>query len=375
MKVVVAPDSFKGNMTSREVADHIENGIRHVFKDAKVIKIPMADGGEGTVEAMVSATNGKIIYHEVMGPLGERVKGFYGILGDGETAVIEIAAASGLPLIPQNKLNPAITTTYGTGELIKYALDMGIKKLIVGLGGSGTNDGGAGIAQALGAKLKDKDGKEIAPGGINLKYLSDIDIMGLDKRLKEVDVLVACDVSNPLCGPEGASFVYGPQKGATPEMVIELDNALKNYKKVIKRDLGIDLSGVAGAGAAGGAGGGLVAFLGAKLRPGIQLVCDTIGFSDILQDADLLITGEGKVDEQTVNGKTPVGVASYAKKKGIPVIAVAGMLGSGYETLHDFGIDALFDINPRPMTLEESIAESARNLELTVEEIMRVLKY
>lgn len=373
MKIIVAPDSFKGNMTSYEVARHIEKGIKRVFSDAEVVILPMADGGEGTVEALVKATNGEIITLDVTGPQRDRVKGFYGILGDGQTAVVEIAAASGLPLVPEDKLNPEMATSYGTGELIKDALNRGIKKLIIGLGGSATNDGGAGIVQALGIKLLDGRGNSIELGGIHLKDLCHIDVSGLDERIKDVEILVACDVDNPLCGPRGASAVYGPQKGATPEMVRKLDSALAHFADVIKADLGVDVLNMPGAGAAGGAGAGLVAFLGARLLPGIKLVCDAVNLDKHLEDADLVITGEGKIDGQTIHGKTPVGVASYAKKHGVPVFAIGGMLGEGYEMLHDYGIDALFDINPRTMTLSESINESAENLEKTTEEIMRAI--
>ncbi|SHF67702.1 glycerate kinase [Caldanaerobius fijiensis DSM 17918] len=373
MKIIVAPDSFKGNMTSYEVACHIEKGIKRVFSDADVVILPMADGGEGTVEALVKATNGEIISLDVTGPQRDRVKGFYGILGDGQTAVVEIAAASGLPLVPEDKLNPETATSYGTGELIKDALNRGIKKLIIGLGGSATNDGGAGIVQALGVKLLDERGNSIELGGIHLKDLCHIDVSGLDERIKDVEILVACDVDNPLCGPRGASAVYGPQKGATPEMVRRLDSALAHFADVIKAELGVDVLNMPGAGAAGGAGAGLVAFLGARLLPGIKLVCDAVNLDRHLENADLVITGEGKIDGQTIHGKTPVGVASYAKKHGVPVFAIGGMLGEGYEVLHDYGIDALFDINPRTMTLSESIKESSENLEKTTEEIMRAI--
>ncbi|WP_026485991.1 glycerate kinase [Caldanaerobius polysaccharolyticus] len=373
MKIVVAPDSFKGNMTAYEVAYHVEKGIKRVFKDAEVVILPMADGGEGTVEALVKATRGQIISLDVMGPQRDKVKGFYGILGDGKTAVVEIAAASGLPLVSEDRLNPETATSYGTGELIRDALNHGIKKLIIGLGGSATNDGGAGIAQALGVKLMDEKGNAIDLGGINLKNLHHIDMSELDKRINDVEVLVACDVDNPLCGPRGASAVYGPQKGATPEMVIRLDEALAHFADVVKKDLGIDIMNMPGAGAAGGAGGGLVAFLGACLQPGIKLVCDAVNLDEQLKGADLVITGEGKIDGQTAHGKTPVGVASYAKRHGVPVFAIGGMLGEGYEVLHDYGIDALFDINPRTMTLSESIKESPENLEKVTEEIMRAI--
>ncbi|GAF82011.1 unnamed protein product, partial [marine sediment metagenome] len=276
MKIVVAPDSFKGSLTAVEVSDAIAQGVREIFPEAEIVKIPMADGGDGTVQCLVNATRGKILKEKVTGPLGDEVLASYGILGDKKTAVIEMAEASGLTLVPKNKRNPLITTTYGTGQLIKAALDQGCRKMIIGIGGSATNDGGAGMVQALGAKLLDKDGEEIGFGGGELKKLNRIDISNLDNRLSDTKVLVASDVNNPLCGPKGASRIYGPQKGATPELIEELDKSLAHFAKLVKRDLHKDIKNIPGAGAAGGLGAGLMAFLDAELRPGIEIIIEIV---------------------------------------------------------------------------------------------------
>lgn len=300
MKIVVAPDSFKGSLTAIEVADGIEQGIREIFPEAEIVKIPMADGGDGTVQCLVNATGGKILREKVIDPLGEEVLASYGILGDKKTAVIEMAEASGLTLVSENKRNPLITTTYGTGQLIRAALNQGCRKMIIGIGGSATNDGGAGMVQALGAKLLDKEEKEIGFGGGELKKISRIDIRHMDKRLSDTKIVVASDVTNPLCGPKGASRVYGPQKGATPEMAVELDKSLAHFAKMIKRDLHKDVKNIPGAGAAGGLGASLMAFLNAELRPGIDIVIEVVRLEEAIKGADLVITGEGKIDSQTI---------------------------------------------------------------------------
>ena len=320
------------------------------------MKVPIADGGEGTVEALVTATGGKMIVTEVLGPLNERVEACWGILGDGETAVIEMATASGLPLIPKEKRNPLITTTYGTGELIKEALDRGLRKLIIGIGGSATNDGGAGVAQALGIKLLDDQGKELSHGGAALINLAEIDLSGLDSRLQETTIMVACDVDNPLCGERGASAVFGPQKGATPEMVAELDAALQNYQKIACKATGRNIAELPGAGAAGGLGAGLMFFTSAKLRPGVDIVIEATGLSDLVATADLVITGEGCTDFQTAFGKAPVGVAKLANQFGVPIVCLSGSLGQGHHDVLDCGIDALMNIIPCPICLEECMA-------------------
>jgi len=353
MKIVVAPDSFKGSLTAVEVADAIEQGIREIFPEAEIVKIPMADGGDGTVQCLVNATGGEILKEKVTGPLEDEVLASYGILGDKKTAVIEMAEASGLTLVPENKRNPLITTTYGTGELIKIALDQGCRKMIIGIGGSATNDGGAGMVQALGVKLLDKDEEELGFGGGELKKVFRIDTKYLDNRLSETKVLVASDVSNPLCGPKGASWIYGPQKGATPEIIKELDESLAHFAEIVKRDLNKDVKDIPGAGAAGGLGASLMAFLDAELRPGIEIVIEIVRLEQAIKDADLVITGEGKIDSQTIYGKAPIGVARIAKKYNIPVIAVAAIIGDDADIVHQYGINALIKISEPPMSLAE----------------------
>jgi len=353
MKIVVAPDSFKGSLTAVEVADAIEQGIREIFPEAEIVKIPMADGGDGTVQCLVTATGGKILKEKVTGPLGDEVLASYGILGDKKTAVIEMAEASGLTLVPENKRNPLITTTYGTGQLIKAALDQGCRKMIVGIGGSATNDGGAGMVQALGVKLLDKDEEELGFGGGELKKVFRIDTKYLDNRLSETKVLVASDVSNPLCGPKGASWIYGPQKGATPEVIEELDESLAHFAEIVKRDLNKDVKDIPGAGAAGGLGASLMAFLDAELRPGIDIVIEIVKLERAIKGADLVITGEGKIDSQTIYGKAPIGVAKIAQKYNIPVIAVAAIIGDDADIVHQYGINTLIKISEPPMSLAE----------------------
>mgnify|MGYP000927947131 FL=1 len=359
-KVVVAPDSFKGSLTARQVCQAAQEGLRRVWPEAEVVSVPMADGGEGTVQSLVDATAGRIINIDVAGPLGEPVAAFFGVLGDAVTAVIEMAAASGLPLVPRGRRNPLTATTRGTGELIASALDMGCRRFIIGVGGSATNDGGAGMAQALGIRLIDARGADIGPGGAELARLARIDASGLDVRASESEFLVACDVDNPLTGPRGASAVYGPQKGATPEMVEILDDALRNLAAVIRRDLGADVDGIPGAGAAGGLGAGLTAFLGARLKRGIEIVTETTRLGDKMKGAALVITGEGRTDFQTLFGKTPMGVASVAKSLGIPVVVISGSVAEDARGLYAHGIDALMSIAKGPCTIEEAIAHAGQ---------------
>ena len=366
MKIVVAPDSFKGSLTAVEVSDAIEQGIREIFPEAEIKKIPMADGGDGTVQCLVNATGGKILKEKVTGPLGDEVWASYGILGDKKTAVIEMAEASGLTLVPENKRNPLITTTYGTGQLIKSALGQGCRKMIIGIGGSATNDGGAGMVQALGGILLDKGGEEIGFGGGELKKVFRINTKYLDKRLSETKVLIASDVSNPLCGPKGASRVYGPQKGATPEMIKKLDESLAYFAEIIKRDLNKDIKDMPGAGAAGGLGAGLIAFLDAELRQGIEIIIEIVKLERAIQDADLVITGEGKIDSQTIYGKAPIGVAKIAKKYNVPVIAVAAIIGDDADIVHQYGIDTLLKISEPPMNLNESKVKKYRLIKKTI---------
>ncbi|WP_299686877.1 glycerate kinase [uncultured Vibrio sp.] len=365
MKIVIAPDSYKESLTAMEVACAIENGFKQIFSNAEYVKLPMADGGEGTVQSMVDATNGSVIKCDVTGPMGETVSGFYGLLGDGNTVVIEMAAASGLHLVEPEKRNPLLTTTFGTGELIKAALNNGAKHIIVGIGGSATNDGGIGMAQALGARLLDSNGEELGYGGGELARLTTIDLSGLDVRLRNVRLEVACDVDNPLCGPKGASHIFGPQKGATPEMVNTLDSNLAHYAEIIKTQVGSDIKNCAGAGAAGGLGAALIGLLNAELRPGIDIVMDEINLSEIVKDADLVITGEGRIDSQTVHGKTPIGVARTAKQYNLPVIGIAGCLADDCAIVHDHGIDVVFSVVNAAVDLPTALAQAQANLELT----------
>ncbi|EOD54259.1 glycerate kinase [Aeromonas molluscorum] len=365
MKIVIAPDSFKESLSAMEVADAIEAGFKQVFPDATYVKLPMADGGEGTVRSLVDATDGRIVTALVTAPLGNRVEGFLGLLGDGKRAVIEMAAASGLHLVAPEQRNPLLTSSFGTGELILAALDLGVTHLILGIGGSATNDGGAGMIQALGGKLLKADGSAIELGGAGLAELATIDLSGLDPRLSELVIEVACDVNNPLCGPKGASAVFGPQKGATPEMVQQLDANLAHYADCIEQALGKQVKELPGAGAAGGMGAALVGLLGAELKPGIQIVIEALDLACVLQDADLVITGEGRIDSQTIHGKTPMGVARCAKQFGKPVIGIAGCLTDDCGVVHEHGIDAVFAVVNRAMSLPEALQTASTNLTLT----------
>lgn len=373
MRIVVAPDSYKGSLSAVGVANAIERGILAVFPNAEVCKVPIADGGEGTVEALVTSTHGKIIQQEVQGPLGDVVTACWGLLGDGQTAVIEMASASGLTLVPKDKRDPRITTSHGTGELLKAALDHGMRKFIIGIGGSATNDGGMGMAQALGVRFLDKDNKELAPGGAALANLDYIDLSGIDPRLAESTILVACDVDNPLCGPKGASAVYGPQKGATPEMVLQLDQALHQFAAIATKATGKDIAKTPGAGAAGGVGTGLLFFTNAKLMPGIDIILSATGFNDIVKNAAFVITGEGNTDFQTAFGKAPVGVAKIAKQYSVPTICLSGGLGKGCDDVLLQGIDALMSIVPRPVPLEECIQSADIFIEQAAARLCRLI--
>jgi len=373
MKIVIAPQGFKGNLSAQRVAEAIALGIKRVLVDAEMDIVPMADGGEGTLEALVHNTRGRILTTEVTGPLGGTVVARWGILGDGVSAVVEMAAASGITLVPFEKLNPLVTTTYGTGQLIQAALDAQCRKIIVGIGGSATNDGGAGMAQALGVSLLDKDGVDLSVGGAALSELERIDISGLDRRLANCQIVVACDVKNPLCGKTGASKVYGPQKGATEQMCHQLDDALSNYARVIKKDLGVDVYNIPGAGAAGGMGAGLVAFLGAELKPGIEIVSDTVGLSEHLKGAALVFTGEGRIDVQTFFGKTVDGVAAKAKMSGIPVVAIAGGIAGDVRALYQRGVDVVMSIAPGPISLRECMNGAEAYIEDTAERAIKLI--
>ena len=374
MRIIVAPDSYKGSVSALAVAEAMERGVVKVFPYAEVFKIPIADGGEGTVEALVAATGGQMIRQEVQGPLGASLQSYWGMLGDGETAVIEMAAASGLPLLSKEQRDPRITSTYGTGQLIKAALDKGVKKIIIGIGGSATNDGGTGMAKALGARFFDSSGQELREGGAALADLASIDLSGFDKRVAQVEMLVACDVDNPLCGTRGASAVYGPQKGATPAMVQELDAALARFAAVAQESTGKDVADHAGAGAAGGLGAGLLFFTPAKLRPGVEIVLETMGFTELVSQAAFVITGEGRTDFQTAFGKAPVGVAKAAKRFNVPVLCLSGGLGDGAEDVLDHGIDGIMSIISRPMELEECMLHGEALIEAGAERLCRFLK-
>lgn len=376
MRIVVAPDSFKGGMTAKEAADAIETGIQPIFPDAEIVKVPMADGGEGTVQSLVDATDGQLIHETVTGPLGTPVDAVYGILGDGQTAVIEMAAASGIQYVDDHTHNPLITTTYGTGELMIAALNRGATQLILGIGGSATNDGGAGMAQALGVQLLDATGTELAPGGGALDQLTRIDLSQVDPRIADTQILIASDVTNPLVGPDGASAVFGPQKGATSAMVVQLDANLTHYAAVIQETLGIDLATYPGAGAAGGLGAGLLAFTKSEMRKGIEIVIEYAGLKEKAQGADLVFTGEGGIDFQTKFGKTPYGVAQATKAvaPNAPVVVVAGNVGQGIESLYeDNVIDAVFSIVPGVTTLADALANGPQNLSRTAENVARLI--
>lgn len=373
MKIVAAPNAFKESLSAVGVAQSIARGVHRVLPQAEVVQVPVADGGDGTVEALVAATGGRIIKRRVTGPLGEPVNAYFGLLGDGHTAVVEMAVASGLHLVPENERNPLKTTTYGTGELIAAALDRGAKKVIVGIGGSATVDGGAGMAQALGCSLLDEGDRDIPRGGQGLAQLSRVDICKRHHALSEVKTVVACDVDNPLTGPHGAPAVYGPQKGATPEMVQQLDGYLASYARIVKRDLGLEIDTVPGAGAAGGLGAGLMAFLGAQLKSGVEIVIEASKLEQKLAGADLVITGEGKLDGQTAFGKAPVGVSRLAKKHGIPVVALAGALADDAGEVLNHGIDAIFSIVPRPMSLSEAMRGAEEFVVRATEQIVRLI--
>jgi len=362
LKIVIAPDSFKESLSAMEVATEIEAGFREIFPSAEYCKFPVADGGEGTVQAMIEATSGRRVDVTVTGPLGEPVQAFYGLTGNDEIAIIEMAAASGLELVPPQLRNPLKTSSYGTGELIRSALNDGARRFIIGIGGSATNDGGAGMLQALGVHLFDANGTELGRGGEELARLARIDISNMDPRLNECVINVACDVNNPLVGPAGASAIFGPQKGATPEMVKLLDCNLSHYAEVIARDLGVEVADVPGAGAAGGMGAAILAFLGGRLRPGIDIVTDAINLGAAIKTADLVITGEGRIDSQTIKGKTPIGVARVAQAYGVPVIGLAGCLANDAAVVHQHGIDAVFCAVRKACSVEEALREAAFNV-------------
>ncbi|MFK7691295.1 glycerate kinase [Paenibacillus sp. HJGM_3] len=373
VRIVVAPDSFKGSLSAVEVARSIVTGLGRSGLEADIVQVPMADGGEGTVDAVLTAIGGERRTLTVTGPMGEPVEAFYGVLEDG-TAVIEMAAASGLPLVPEMRRNPLQATSYGTGELMRDALDRGCTRLLLGIGGSATNDGGMGMAQALGVRFIDAAGRELVTGGQQLERIERIDVSGLHPRLAagEVPVDVCCDVTNPLCGPNGASAVYGPQKGATPAMIERLDKGLDLYAMRIAMYLGVRVRDVPGAGAAGGMGAGLLAFCQAQLKPGIRELTALTRLEESIRGASLVITGEGRTDAQTANGKVPAGIAALGQQHGVPVVCLSGGLGDGVEELYAHGLTALFSIANRPLTLDEAMREGAALLEQAAENIARL---
>jgi len=370
-RVLVAPDSFKGSLSAVQAAEAMERGVLAAWPDARVVKVPIADGGEGTVDALVTATQGRFESRTVRGPLGRPVEARWGVLGDGRTAVIEMAAASGITLVPEGRRDPRVASTFGTGQLIRSALDEGFRRIVVGIGGSATNDGGSGMAKALGVRFVDGRGETLPEGGAALSRLVSIELSGIDPRLVETEILVACDVDNPLTGPRGASAIFGPQKGATPAVVAELDAALERYARVASAVTGRDVAGRPGAGAAGGLGAGLLFFTPARLVPGIDLVLDSTRFDDQVRGATLVIVGEGRTDHQTAMGKAPVGVARVAARHGVPVLLVSGSLGPGAEEVLAQGIGRMVQAAPEGMPVPEAMSRAAELLEAAVAKSLR----
>jgi len=366
LKIVVAPNSFKGSLSASQAAAAIARGVRAALPDADVLEIPVADGGEGTVEALVSARKGIYRSVEVEGPLGDPVQATYGVIDDGRTGVVELASASGLTLIPADKREPRKTSTYGFGQLLNAVRGQGVGSIIAGIGGSATNDGGAGMAQALGYRFLDTTGRDLPRGGAELARLERIDAAAFDAGWRSISVMVACDVTNPLTGPQGASYIYGPQKGADERAVRELDQALAHLAEIIERDLGRRVADVPGAGAAGGAGAGLIAFLDARLVPGAPLVVDASGFDRALPGARLVITGEGRVDGQTAFGKAPGEVAKRARAAGIPTLLLAGSKGPGWESLISIGVTSVVTLaqegDPEGHNLQVLMRDAAQEL-------------
>ncbi|WP_270181162.1 glycerate kinase [Alkalihalobacillus sp. CinArs1] len=371
MKIVIAPDSFKGSLSAVEAAEAIERGVKKALPESDATMVPIADGGEGTLETLVVATGGFTRSVTVMGPLGDDVEAIYGILGDGETCVIEMASASGIGLVPKGELNPFLATTYGTGELIAEALDDGYRKFILAIGGSATNDGGAGMLQALGARLLNELGGSVGFGGGNLKHVRKIDLEGFDERVADSTFLIASDVENPLIGPSGASFVFGPQKGASAEGVEVLDQHLEHWADEVERTTGVRLHDKPGAGAAGGIGGAFQAFFPSRMERGIDVVIAYTDLEEKLVGAELAITGEGQVDSQTASGKTPMGVAQAANDLGIPTVVIAGSVGDGIEALYPYGVIGVHSMVNRPMTLDAAMKEASRLLESSTEQVVR----
>ena len=373
MKIVIAPDSFKDSLSAEKVADAIAAGLADVFPQAQLVKCPMADGGEGTVEAIVAAGNGQLRRNQVQGPLGAPVEAHWGWLPDSHTAIIEMAEASGLQLVAPGQRDACISSTFGTGELIRAALDAGAQRVILAIGGSATNDAGAGALQALGLGLFDEQGNSLARGGLALARLARIDLGGLDPRLARVRFEIAADVNNPLCGEQGASAIFGPQKGASPEQVRLLDQALGHFADHCARVLPKDVRQEPGSGAAGGLGFAAKAFFGAQFRAGVEVVAELVGLAEAVKGADLVITGEGRFDAQTLRGKTPFGVARIARAQGVPVVVLAGTLGEGYQALYEHGINAAFALTSGPMSLQDACARAPQLLTDRARDIARLL--
>ncbi|WP_278406629.1 glycerate kinase [Pseudomonas rhodesiae] len=372
MKIIIAPDSFKDSLSAAGVAQAIVEGLAQVWPDAQMIQCPMADGGEGTVDAVLAACHGELRRQTVHGPLGAPVQARWGWLADSHTAIIEMAEASGLQLLPPDQRDACRTTTFGTGELIRAALETGARRIILAIGGSATNDGGAGAMQALGVQLFDADDQPLPPGGLALAQLARISLDSLDPRVAEVRFEIAADVNNPLCGPHGASAIFGPQKGASPQQVQQLDAALGHFADHCARVLPTDVRDEPGSGAAGGLGFAAKAFLGAQFRAGVEVVADLVGLDAAVRGADLVITGEGRFDAQTLRGKTPFGVARIARQHGVPVIVIAGTLGEGYEQMYSHGVDAAFALPSGPISLEQACSEAPRLLRERAADIARV---
>ncbi|APQ10239.1 glycerate kinase [Pseudomonas oryzihabitans] len=372
MKIVIAPDSFKESLSAAGVASALARGLRQALPQAELVECPLGDGGEGTLDAVLAATGGEVRQAQVTGPLGEPVKARWGWLAEQRTAFVEMASASGLELVPKARRDVLAATSRGTGELLRAALDAGAERLVLAIGGSATNDGGAGLLQALGVRLLDEQGQELVPGGAALAQLGRIELTDLHPRLADVEMIIAADVDNPLCGPQGASHIFGPQKGASPDQVRQLDAALAHFATITAATLERDVREQPGAGAAGGVGFAALAFLQATFRPGIEVVAELVGLEAALQDADLALTGEGRLDGQTLRGKTPAGVLRLARRHGVPVVAVAGSLGDGYDALYHQGLTAAFSLVPGPLSLDEALTQAEVLLERTARDIGRL---
>lgn len=375
MRVIVAPDSYKGSISAKDICMAAEKGIKNVIPDAEVLSLPLADGGEGTMENLVFASGGARRSVYVTGPMGEKIEAAYGVMGDKETVIIEMAQASGLPLVREGRKNPMKTTSYGTGELIAHALNAGYRKFIVGLGGSATNDGGLGMLQALGMKFYGKDNDEVTNDGTGLTRLAAYDETGLDSRIKDSTFIIASDVTNKLCGPEGAAAIFGPQKGATPDMVKKLDHGLSRFSDIVEQKTNINMKKLTGGGAAGGMGASMIVFLNAEVRPGISIMMDETNFEEKMKTADLVITGEGKLDGQTLSGKVIKGVCSAAAKHNVPIIALCGMVDLPAAETRRLGLLAAFSIVPGPCSLDVALQEASAWVTDRTESIIHAVEY